>query len=63
MQHHIYHSEEPWIPVAFASRAGRSYVMECGFIEGVGDIGPRIVELIGGEGRVVVDVDQYLRDR
>lgn len=63
VQEHIYHSEAPWFPVAFASRNGRSYVMECGFIEGVGNIGPRILELIEDEWRVLVDVDQYVRER
>jgi DNA-binding beta-propeller fold protein YncE len=56
-KHHIYKSEAPWYPVAYIARGENAYVMEMGYISGVGNIGPRIVSLEKGIASVVVNVD------
>lgn len=54
---HIYHSEKPWYPVAYAERNGRAFVMEMGMsILRGGNIGPRIVEVTNGQRKVLAEV-------
>lgn len=39
----VYRSEDPWYPVGVAIRDGSLIVMECGYREGQGHLGPRII--------------------
>lgn len=54
---HIYHSEAPWYPVAYAERNGVAYVMEMSYVPGKGNLGPRIQRLAGGEQTILVNID------
>lgn len=56
---HIYHSQAPWYPVAYAHRDGIAYVMEAGFIAGRGNIGPRIVRIRDGNREVIADTESF----
>lgn len=55
---HIYHSDEPWYPVAYYQKDRIGYIMETGFIPGKGNIGPRIIKVESGRESVLINVDE-----
>lgn len=54
---HIFHSEEPWYPVAYTEKDGIGYVMEMSYIPGIGNLGPQIQRLDGSGSTVLLNVD------
>jgi hypothetical protein len=55
---HIYHAQPPYYPVAYYKNGKSAYVMEAGFISGIGNIGPRIIKIEGDRLSVVADLDE-----
>ena len=52
----VYRSDPPWWPVAYVTQGGSAYVMEAGFVDGVGNQGPRIVRIRDGVSEVLCEI-------
>jgi len=60
----VYRSASPWYPVGIAFRDGATVILECGFVEGEGHRGPRLVEWRMGAEKpsLLVDTDHPQQD-
>ncbi len=56
-QQHIFHSKEPWYPVAYTEKDGIGYVMEMSYIPGIGNLGPQIQRLDANGATVLLNID------